>query len=168
MEQIPKPDCELETDLPTQSEILETPLTEEEIRRKEKLFKKKQRANEMKLNKKLSQGFKTLTKNEQRPVEELITEEPTDTLVVLHFGLGCEDDYSTLTQFLKDKGSYKLEIHAGYPYGTVKFGSQSEAEIFIQSVTQKLGDKVANSVELNYGGKVRNTFFFYTNSRRLL
>ena len=110
----------------------------------------------------MSQGIKTLTKNEGKSKDELITDEATDTLIVLHFGLGSEEDFSTLTSYLQDKGNCKLEIHPGYPYGTVKFDSQALASNLIQSITKKVDNKAANSVELNYSGKIRNTFFFYT------
>jgi alkylated DNA repair protein alkB family protein 8 len=137
-------------------------LSADEISRREKLAAKHAKKTEFKLNKKLSQGIKTLTKNEGKSIDELITDEPTETLIVLHFGLGSEEDFSTLTEYLEDKGNCKLEIHPGYPYGTLKFESQQLASDLVESITKKVENKAANSVELNYSGKIRNTFFFFT------
>lgn len=143
---------------------------------------KKKKKNEMKLNKKLAQGIKSLCNIEKKPQNELITEEPTDRLIVIHFGLGEEIDHTVITSYIQKFLTHKnfsVEVFPGYPHGFIKFGDINDAINLIQNLTKIPDNKSANSVEINYNihrvqeekpdkpklhhaDKIRNTFFFYT------
>lgn len=141
-----------------------------------------------KLNKKLGQGLKTLISVEKKSYSELVTQELTKNFIVLHFGLGIEQDYDSIQKFLCDigemEGEFQIDIYPGYSYGFLEFSSLGDSEKLVaklHSLYQEEDFKVQENfknleklklhdselfkrtVLLDFEGKQRNVFFFSTN-----
>lgn len=141
-----------------------------------------------KLNKKLAQGLKTLISGEKRSFSELTTSQITRNFIVLHFGLGKEEDFLTIKKYIREIGELEkefiLDIYPGHPYGFLEFLSLKdsqrmvedlhsryrEEELKVQESLQNLEKhKIQNpellqrTVLLDFEGKKRNVFFLQTN-----
>lgn len=84
-----------------------------------------------KLNKKLGQGIKTLLSVEKKTYDQLISQNATKNFIILHFGLGTENDFVTLKNFVSSIGQFQkeflIDIYPGYPHGFLEFEDQSDS-----------------------------------------
>ena len=134
-----------------------------------------------KATKKLAQGVKTLTKMEGLKKEELFSDEPTKHILLVHFGVGTEDDFNTISDFIQtyqrtskeaSTTAPKIDVFPGYLHGFLEFQDEKEAELFINHsgvIKMKFGCSVWMK-ELEYKSlgdnkalpRPRYTFFFYS------
>jgi alkylated DNA repair protein alkB homolog 8 len=96
-------------------------------------------------------------KAEKKPIDELISKEPTENLFVFHFGNGDEEDQKVLLEFCQKYGPIsEIPLFPGLNYGFVSFPSIAHASALINSLTcQKF-------VELSFYGKPRVVCFQYS------
>lgn len=62
-----------------------------------------------KAKKKLGQGLATLKKQEKRDIKNLISQKDTNNFIVLHFGVGNENDFATVSSYLENKIKFSKE-----------------------------------------------------------
>jgi len=89
--------------------------------RKSKLLLKK-------ATKKQGNALTVLSKVEAKDLSQLLADQPTQTLILLHYSNGDEDAYRVLLEHLRRYGSVEMCVLAqGLPYGYVRFASLPEA-----------------------------------------
>lgn len=142
-----------------------------------------------KLNKKLGQGIRTLTKVEKRKLEDLTTKENTKNYIIIHFGVGNELDFMTIKNFLLSlkiqEKNFFLNIFPGFCHGFLKFENEEEKEklenylkkenndekykikdnfknIKMINNTNKNFGMLKKNAELDFSGKKKNVFFLQT------
>ena len=142
-----------------------------------------------KLNKKIGQGIKTLTKVEKRKIDQIITKNKTNNYIIIHFGPGNELDFITIKNFLLslkiEEKNFFLNIFPGFSHGFIKFFKEDEKEKLENFLKEenneekfkvkenfkniqfiKNNDKnfsiLKKNVELDFGGRKKNIFFLQT------
>ncbi len=73
---------------PNQTQI-ETTLGKNAIKRRQQLIQKK-----------LSQGLKTISTQEKKKIDQFISNDPTQIILLLTFGNGQEEDYTSISKEL--------------------------------------------------------------------
>ncbi|CAD8149645.1 unnamed protein product [Paramecium octaurelia] len=127
--------------------------------------KEKVRNPTIKLNKKLAIAIAALTKSEKKPFDQLVTQEPTNKLIAVHFGVGDQDDYDTICNYVKQFGQNKIMIYPVRNYAFIEFQNIQQSLQLTQSLQIFENIKFAN---LKYQNKERATMFFYTKEQELI
>lgn len=140
----------------------------EDTQKRKKNEEKAQKKLELRMNKKVTKGIQTLVKTEKKTYEDLISQTCSKTLIVLHFGLGEEIDFSTISNFLKSLGmKFRLEVYPGYSYGAVKFETDEDCQLLMKRCKVFTENKDAHGIELNFDSATKKNqerfiFFLYS------
>ena len=115
----------------------------------------------------------------------------TKNFIVLHFGLGTEQDFNAIKNFLIGFKTFNqdffIDIYPGYPHGFLEFKESEDAVKLVDFLSSKNldedfeikdgfknmqkidSDKIKlfkRNIELDFDGKPRNVFFFSTNLKK--
>jgi alkylated DNA repair protein alkB family protein 8 len=75
---------------------------------------------------------------EKKSYDQLITSKITKNFIILHFGLGIEDDFETLKKFLHEipsiKSPFLIDIYPGYPHGFLEFTDIEDSQNLVETL----------------------------------
>jgi hypothetical protein len=139
-------------------------MSKKAIKRRQKLIQKK-----------LGQGLKTLSNQEKKKIDDFISNEPTATVLVLYFGNGQEEDYSSLDKDIRlfsPKGlgaeeNWNLDVFPGFMHGFIEFKDATLSSEFMGQLEDVRYGCLTKLREIVYktefsDEKMRYTFFFYS------
>ena len=105
--------------------------TKGDLKREQKEIKK--------IIKKYTQAISQLTKLTGKPISDIVQQSPSEKIVIFHFGTGSEDDFSVISETIKEKigdNYYSrcfMDMFPGSAQCTVKFPCQNSAQKFYDS-----------------------------------
>lgn len=115
-----------------EKEVIKIELSEKEA------SKKGDKKRQKKISKKMLQAIKTLTKLEEKSLGEMFSLEPTENIILVHFGVGTEFDFKALKSFVNsiesDIGKPDLDIFPGFSHGFIEFQNTQFSERFVENL----------------------------------
>jgi len=136
---------------------------EEDKQGEEQQISKRQKVKQdKKYKKKIAQSQGTICRAEDKPFNEIISQEPTKTMLVTHFGNGDEIDQNVIQDFCAEKGGplLSLTIFPGINYGHLEFEKLEDAKNMMDTAMDS-----PNCANIEFPGsdnKERTVVFFYT------
>jgi alkylated DNA repair protein alkB family protein 8 len=138
-------------------------------KRSQKSKKKAMKKMLRKAKKKLIQANATLQNVEQKELSQLTSNEPTPNILIIHFGVGTENDFTNMIKFLEAKGveDPHLDIFPGFPHAFLQLPTAQKAQNLMESL-QKMPETELECrlAQISYLPRERMNFFFYASVSR--
>ena len=134
---------------------------------KTKKLTKKQKKFHNKAKKKIKQAIKSIKSIESKDLCSIISPKPTKNVLIVHFGVGTENDFTTLSSFITGTtgvGDPLLDVYPGFLHAFLELKSTSESTRLLASTTdfEHFPGTPTGVRELPFSPRTRLVFFFYS------